>query len=333
MTESPDFWIEIVTLALMAHGARRENAETVARYLVDAECQGLPGHGLSRVPSYCEQLDSGKVDGIVRPVVLPSRFSAATAVDAVGGFAYPAIELLTDQLLERVNETGVAMGTVTRSHHFGAAGLWVERIARRGSLALLLGNTPKAMAAPGGRDALIGTNPIAFAAPLGKDDPLIIDLALSSVPRARINRARQRGEPIPADWAVDSEGQPTTDPEAALRGALTAIGGPKGAALALMVEILAAGLAGANFGFQASSFLDGEGAAPHTGQWMLVMHPEAGAGHFEQRMRTLTRMFEDQPGVRLPGARRCANARRAAREGLDVDPELADKLCHLGDVT
>src|SRR5690606_2376488 len=129
-------------------------------------------------------------------------------------------------------------------------------------VALMVGNSPKAMAFWGGRKPMIGTNPIAFAAPMPDMPPLVIDLALSQVARGRIVSAKDAGKSIPEGWAVDSEGNPTTDPAAALAGSLLPVGGAKGAALALMVEILAAALTGSSFGFEASSLFEGEGPAP-----------------------------------------------------------------------
>jgi (2R)-3-sulfolactate dehydrogenase (NADP+) len=175
----------------------------------------------------------------------------------------------------------------------------------QGLVALLFANTPAAIAPWGGAKPVFGTNPIAFAAPLAGREPVVIDMALSKVARGPIVAAKQKGEPIPEGWALDTQGRPTTDAGAALAGTMVPLGDAKGATLAMMVEILAAALVGTHFAFQASSFLDDKGGPPDTGQLILAIDPHAMGGHwFDERMRMLAHAIEDQDGTRLPGARR-----------------------------
>jgi (2R)-3-sulfolactate dehydrogenase (NADP+) len=188
---------------------------------------------------------------------------------------------------------------------------------------LFFANTPEAIAPWGGTRAVFGTNPIAFAAPLEGSAPVVIDLALSKVARGNIVAAKQKGEPIPEGWALDKDGQPTTDAGAALAGTMIALGDAKGAALALMVEVLAAALVGTHFAFEASSFLDDKGGPPQTGQLIIAIDP-AGFGHttFGERMQVLAQAIESQEGTRLPGVRRLVLREKAQREGLDVSDEV-----------
>ncbi|WP_277985020.1 Ldh family oxidoreductase [Salinicola tamaricis] len=157
---------------------------------------------------------------------------------------------------------------IGRSHHFGVAGEPVERLARAGLVAMAFSNAPSAMAPWGGKRPLYGTNPIAFATPRRDAEPLVIDLSLSKVARGKVMLAKKAGETIPEGWALDIEGRPTTDPEAAIAGSMVPAGDAKGASLALMVELLTAGLTGSHFGFQASSFFEPEGEAPSVGHLM-----------------------------------------------------------------
>jgi (2R)-3-sulfolactate dehydrogenase (NADP+) len=151
----------------------------------------------------------------------------------------------------------------------------------------------------------------------------VVDLALSKVARGPIAAAKQRGETIPEGWALDIDGNPTTDPVKALQGTMIPLGDAKGAALAFMVEILAACIPGASLAFEASSFLDGEGPPPATGQLLFVIDPAAsGHGRFGERMTTLVAAIERQSGARLPGARRLINRARAARDGIRIPPEI-----------
>jgi (2R)-3-sulfolactate dehydrogenase (NADP+) len=322
----------LITAALVASRTSEANARSVACALTQAEIDGQKGHGLSRLPSYAAQARAGKVDGHAVPSLRQTRPSVLM-IDVGNGFAFPAVDLAIARLPAVAAGTGIAAAGFTRSHHFGVVGRHVERLAEAGLIALAFANTPKAIAPWGGRRALFGTSPVAFAAPQRAAPPLVVDMALSQVARGKILTAAQRGEPVPADWAVDADGRPTTDAQAALRGALQPIGGPKGAALALMVEMLAVALTGAQFGFEASSFFDAEGPAPGVGQLLLVADPGAFAGReaFLDRAAALTRMIEADAGARLPGTRRLALRAQARREGLVVDAQLlaqAQALAH-----
>ena len=317
----------LVSVALTASGAAPENVASVARALVAAEADGQIGHGLSRVPSYAAQLRAGKVDGRASPRA--ERIAPAVLrVDAGLGFAYPAFDRVIEDLPPIAREAGIALAAVVRSHHFGQAGAHCERLADRGVVALLFGNTPKAMAPWGGRAPLLGTNPIAFAAPMPEGaPPLVIDLALSRVARGKILAAEKAGKPIPEGWALDRDGNPTSDPRAALAGTMLPIGEAKGAALALMVEIMSAALAGAHFGFEASSFLNDDGPPPDVGQTVIAIDAtRVSGGAFAERMATLATAFAAEPGVRLPGSRRLRARAKAAREGLRVPPPLLAEI-------
>jgi (2R)-3-sulfolactate dehydrogenase (NADP+) len=304
-----------------------ENARCVAVALVAAEADGLKGHGLSRLPSYAAQAKVGKVDGFAVPQASRPR-AAAAIIDAGHGFAYPAIALAETILPEMARAAGVACAGITRSHHCGAAGHPVERLAEAGLVAMLFANTPGAIAPWGGAKAVFGTNPIAFACPLPGAAPIVVDLSLSKVARGNILAARQKGERIPEGWALDAAGAPTTDPEAALAGTMLPLGDAKGTALALMVELLAAGLTGANYAAEASSFLDADGPPPGTGQLIIAIDPDAFAGGVAHFAR-LAEMIEAQPGTRLPGSRRLAARAKARRDGLAVSDVLLAEIAAL----
>jgi (2R)-3-sulfolactate dehydrogenase (NADP+) len=265
---------------------------------------------------------SGKIDGTARPSSTRPR-PGVLAIDAAHGFAYPALDLVVAELPALAAAQGIATAAIRRSNHCGETGLPCEALAREGLVALLFANTPGAMAPWGGREPVFGTNPIAFAAPLEGREPAVVDLALSRVARGPIVAAKQRGESIPEGWALDADGNATTDPGKALQGSMIPFGDAKGAALAFMVEVLAACLPGANLAFEASSFLDGNGPPPATGQLLLAIDPAAfGHARFGERMAALAGAIERQPGARLPGARRLANRNRAAREGIAITPEI-----------
>ncbi|WP_372422908.1 Ldh family oxidoreductase [Salinarimonas chemoclinalis] len=309
----------VVAAALERANTSPENAARVARALVAAEADGLKGHGLSRVPTYAAQAKAGKVDGRATPTATRPR-PGVLAVDAAHGFAYPALAIVADELPEIARAQGVAAAAIRRSHHCGAAGHPVEALAQAGLVALLFANTPAAIAPWGGSVPVFGTNPIAFACPMPAGRaPIVVDLSLSKVARGNILAAKQKGEPIPEGWALDANGNPTTDAEAALKGTMLPLGDAKGTALALMVELLAAGITGANYAAEASSFLDAEGPPPGTGQLILALDPVALGGEASlMRVSALAAMIEGQDGARLPGMRRLALREKARAEGLTV---------------
>ena len=305
------------------------NAALAADALVGAELTGQSGHGLRRVPSYGAQAASGKVDGHAVPTAERTRPGVLT-VDAANGFAYPALALAMDALPEMARTQGIAVAGVRRSHHAGVTGLFVEELARQGLVALMLVNTPAAIAPWGGARALFGTNPIAFAAPVPGAEPIVIDLSVSRVARGRIMAAGQKGEPIPEGWALDTGGNPTTDPAAALGGTMVPMGEAKGAALALMVELLAAGVTGANYAGEASSFFTADGAAPGTGQFLMVLDPGAMYPAALERIGQLAAAIEGEADARLPGRRRQALRARISAEGIALDAALATEIDALG---
>lgn len=317
----------LATNALRRAGASADMAAATAAALVAAEAQGLASHGLSRVPQYAGHLRNGRVNGDAVPHVQQSK-PAALLVDAEEGLAFPACAVAVREAIRSARECGAAFACVTRSHHFGAAAYHLEAVARAGMVGLAFGNSPGAMPAWGGKRALFGTNPIAAVFPRRDAPPLVIDLSLSEVARGKLMVAAKKGESIPLGWALDKDGNPTTDPKAGLEGMMVPAGGVKGAMLALIVELLCCALTGAAFGFEADSFFVEQGNRPRIGQAFMVIDPAALAGTdvFNERIETLVAAMLADPDVRLPGQRREALARKAAAEGIEVPDALIKQL-------
>jgi (2R)-3-sulfolactate dehydrogenase (NADP+) len=312
--------------ALCANRTSDANARCMARSITAAEAEGLASHGLLRVPPYCEQTASGKIDGHALPSVALTRPGALIA-DARTGFAHPAIDLGFEALVPAAREQGVAVLAITNSYNCGVVGHHVERLANAGLVALAFANTPSAIAPWGGSKALFGTNPVGFAAPRLGAPPLVIDQSSSVVARGEVMLHALQGEQIPLGWALDGDGAPTTDARAALAGSMLPAGGYKGAGIALIVEVLAAVLTGANFSFDASSFADDKGGPPRTGQLFIALDPAAFLGdRFPARMERLLVALCAQPGVRLPGERRIAAREAAAVEGVAVKRSLYESI-------
>lgn len=316
----------LVASALSASRTSPANALAVADALVGAELVGQGGHGLRRVAAYSAQARAGKVDGHASPHAVRTR-PGVVHVDAAHGFAYPALTLAAAELREMAAAQGIAIAGVFRSHHAGVTGLAVEALADAGLVAMMFANAPPSMAPWGSTVPLYGTNPIAFACPVEGAPPVVIDLSLSKVARGKVMAANQKGEPIPEGWAFDRTGAPTTDAREALAGTMVPAGEAKGTALALMVEMLAAGLIGANFAYEQSSFFDAEGGPPGSGQTIIAIDPGAFGG-----VRALARFAEmasavsQAEGARVPGARRHELRARMRRDGIPVDRAVLDEI-------
>jgi len=325
---------DLVAKALAAAGANDTMAQSVARALVLAESQGLSGHGLSRVGQYCTHLRNGRANGKAVAIVARQK-GAAVLVDAGTGLAFPACDLAIAHAITTARELGVCFAGVTNSHHAGVMVDHLRPAAKAGMVALAFANSPAAMPAAGGKHPVFGTNPVAAIFPRRNGDPLMIDLSLSEVARGKLMVAAKEGKPIPPGWAVDADGQPTTDPQKGLLGSMLPLGAassPKGAMLALMVELMVTAVIGAQFGFEASSFFVDEGNQPRIGQAFIVIDPGALAGidTYYNRMETvITEMLRDD-GVRLAGARRLVLERNAAKDGLQVADAVVAQLEALG---
>jgi (2R)-3-sulfolactate dehydrogenase (NADP+) len=313
--------------ALLASGVDPRNEASITASVVAAEAEGVHSHGLARLPTYCEHARVGKIDGRARPV-LDSPKPGLVRVDAKGGFAHPAIDFGLPALCEAAKAQGIAALAVTNSYNCGVVGYHVERIAHHGLLALGFVNAPASIAPAGGTKPVFGTNPVALAVPRAGRAPLVLDQSSSVVAKSEIVVHQQRGEPIPLGWALDRDGNPTTDPKAALAGGtMLPSGGYKGAGLALIVEIFAAWLTGANLSIDASSFADNLGGSPRTGQCFIAIDVGALAGEgASERLERLFAAISDQPNARLPGERRAGARRQTADLGVTISRKLFDTL-------
>ena len=318
---------QMVKSAFIRSNVKDLNAQIVADALVKAEIDGKFGHGISRVMSYAAQAKIGKVDGNAEPIVSHTK-PGVLSVDASNGFAYPAIKMLTDMLPKIAHSQGIALGGVYRSHHFGVAGHIVEKTADMGMVSLLFGNTPSAIAPWKGNKALFGTNPLAFGAPTENGEHLIIDLAVSKVARGKILKASQENKKIPFGWAVDKNGNDTDDPKEALKGTMLPFGDAKGSAIALMIEILAAAITGANFAYEADSFLDANGNPPNVGQLLIIIDPES-MGSKKRFFNKIGSMIENilvQKNTHLPGSNRFKLREKATKEGLNINNKILGEI-------
>ena len=320
--------VEVLTLqALIGAGASSESSSSMAKAVRAAERDGIPSHGLLYVPTYCEHVICGKVDGNANPDVY-TTLSSALLVDAKSGFAHPAIEVGFKELIPRVKANGCVGMTVCNSYNCGVLGYHVEQLAEAGLVAIGFTNSPASIAPAGGNKPVIGTNPFALAVPNSEGGAkFVLDQSASVVAKSEIMMRAREGHSIPEGWALDANGNPTTEPEVALKGSMAPSGGYKGFGTGLLVEVMAAALSGAMLGIQASPFSGTVGGPPKTGQCFLAIDPNAYSGPaFNEKITSLTEAINSQEGARLPGARRMENRKRIDIEGVYVSDSLLEKI-------
>ncbi|MEJ6388703.1 Ldh family oxidoreductase [Gymnodinialimonas ulvae] len=292
--------------ALRAHGAGAFQADQVARAVARAEETENIICGLYYLDSYCIQLASGRVNGTVEPAVTRPK-PGVVLTNARFGFAQPAFARGLPQALDAAKENGVATFSVAHAHTCTSLGFFTEQIAAQGLIGMGFTNASAIVAAPGGRAPVLGTNPIAMTIPGDGTPAMHADFSTSAVALGKITMAKAAGETIPLGWAVDASGKPTTDPEAALAGALVSAAGPKGWAFGLLVEVMAAGLTGSVNSLDVRGLKLADGAPHDLGQTYLLIDPEAHSGGDVMRAR-LARVADvialDGGDGRIPGVPR-----------------------------
>ena len=328
MTTTPMTLEEIHDLAhgcLSANGTDSRNADAISRNMTNAERDGSHSHGLFRLPAHIASLRSGKIRGDADPKV--SRITESLLkLDGDGGFAPLAQEIGIPVLAEAARAQGVAVLAMQRVHHMAALWPEVEALADQGLVGLACTPYMPAVAPAGATKPLFGTNPIAFAWPRPGQAPAVFDMATASMAMGEVQIAAREGYHVPAGTGLDRNGKPTTDPAAiADGGVLLPFGGYKGSAIAMMVELLAAGLVGENFSFEAKEGDNGDGGPPRGGEFILALDPAriAGAGWAEHCEVFFSR-YTDLEGVRLPGARRHHNRQDSGPRAINT--ALVEKI-------
>ena len=312
--------------ALTAVGTSDSNARPLAVATAATEADGVASHGLAYIPIYCEHVTCGKVDGQATPIVSTPRPGVVT-VDAATGFAHAAIGAGFDALIPMAKSQGIAALAIHNSYNCGVLGYHTHRLAKAGLLGLGFTNAPASIAPSGGATPVVGTNPFSIAAP-GADGPaVLIDQSASTIAKSEVMKHAREGKPIPVGWALDADGNPTTDPNVGLKGSMAPSGGYKGVGVALLTEIMAAAMTGATLGIDASPFSGTAGGPPKTGQFFMAIDPGAtSAGAFAQRMEALVGAVKAQDGAHLPGDGRGAARKRAATEGVAVNVATLEKI-------
>lgn len=310
---------------LTINGADHENASALANTIMTAERDGSVSHGLFRLPAYVASLRSGKVNGKARPKATTAT-PALVRLHGDNGYAPMAHQVGIPLLIEAARTSGVGLLAISHVHHMAALWPEVEALAEADLVGLACTAYMPMVAPAGATSALFGTNPIAFAWPRPGQSPVVYDMATASMAMGEVQVAAREGHDVPPGTGLDKDGQPTTDPAAiADGGVLLPFGGYKGSAIAMMVELLAAGLVGENFSFEAREGDNGDGGPPQGGQFILAMSPEIVAGSgWEDHCEGFFARLTGLEGVRLPGERRHKN--RLSDAPRAINTPLVEKI-------
>lgn len=318
-------------------GMVQEDAAIVADSLVQANLRGVDSHGLARVGIYVKRLKMGLVNP--RPVVGVVRESAAMLlVDGDNGMGQVVGVRALDLGLDKAGESGGVSVGVRRSNHYGAGAYYVQRAVARDVIAFAYSNAPPTMAPWGGVDPYVGTNPYAYGVPAGEHRPIILDMATSIVARGKIILAAQRGEPIPEGWAIDEQGNSTTDAQEALQGSVLPFGGPKGYALSLMIDIMAGALTGAGFGPRINSLYDNFDEPQDVGAFfqLIDIGQFTDSATFKARVDRMieeiksSRRAEGTEELFLPGEIEYRTEQERKASGIPVGAETVAELREVG---
>jgi LDH2 family malate/lactate/ureidoglycolate dehydrogenase len=304
-----------------------DDAHYVAGCLVEAEARGVQSHGIGRIPVYTQRLRLGVVNA--KPTFKISAGSGATAhVEGDNGMGYLVARKAMDEAIRRGREHGISLVLASQSNHFGMAATYLQQAIDAGLAALVLTNAPPLMPVWGGRSAFLGTSPFAFAAP-SQHTPVMLDMATSVVAFGKIRQAARRGESIPADWALDAQGQSTTSPDAALKGVVLPMGGPKGSGLGLMMELIAGVMSGSAFGGEVRNQNSDFEHPQNVGHAFITFRPDiavtlsdyfARADSLVDRAKASPRA-EGFDNIVMPGETEAQRAEKAKREGIAVSTQ------------
>lgn len=307
---------DIARRAAIKAGASNEVADALAQAVVSAELAGSRAVGFAHLPDYLDGFAKGRIAKDVKPeVTFPAP--AAIAIDAKYGIAQLGFDLAFDELVQRARTYGVTLLLQSNSFTVGELGYYTRRLAEAGLVAIATTNATAQMTTLESRKAVYGTNPLSFSAPRAGARPFVIDQASSATAFVNVRQAAERGDPIPEGWAVDAQGNPTTDAREAVKGLLLAFGGARGANIAMMLEFLVAGLAGSNWSMDAPGFAEGS-ESPGVGLFVVAIKPDLVVEDFAARLSSQIERLAAQ-GVRIPGSHLNVTE-------IDVPEELLKKL-------
>ena len=313
---------EIYKLAydtMVANGCDEANATALAEIIHSAERDGSHSHGLFRVPGYVKALQSGKVDGKARPIV---KSLTPSAIKVSGGncFAPLAQKIGLKELVSVTKKYGIGLLSLTEIHHFAALWPEVEYLAENNLVGIACTAYMPSVTPAGGNKPFFGTNPIAFSYPIPGHEPIVYDMATAAMAQGEVQIAARDGKKVPIGTGLDINGELTDDPKKILQGVLLPFGGYKGSAIALMVELLAAGVTGEQFSYEAKENDNGDGGPPQGGQLIIAISPKLIAGeNWGEHSKEFISRLSSIDGVRVPGKRRHQNRLNSGPRNINAE--------------
>ncbi|QQK78441.1 Ldh family oxidoreductase [Salicibibacter cibarius] len=317
-------------------GLLKDDAKIYADALIQANLEGIDSHGVSKLPIYFKRFVEGRVNA--KPSIKIDHTAPGTIIADGDNGPGPIVSKRTiDASLDIMKEIGIVGVGVNNSNHFGAASYYCKQACNQQAICIAFTNAPANIAPWGGKEPYFGTNPIAFGFPNGSEPPIIIDMSSSIVAKAKIRIAEEKKEAIPVGWAVDQNGNQTTDPMEALKGTILPIAGPKGYALALSVEIISGLLTGAAFGNHVQGFNDNNAGIANVGHFFILIdiNKFMDISVYEQLIQQMITEIKEIPKasgvdeILIPGERRASKAKLRSEKGIPVPVATINKLNEL----
>ena len=324
---------QLVENIAVAAGVLPGDAAILADSLVDADLHGISTHGVSRLNIYVRRIQKGLIDPRAEPRI-EQRRPAALVVDANNALGQPQAVKTLERLIPLARQYGVATATIRHSQHFGALSYYCNRAAAADMILWAMTNCEAAMSPAGACEAFFGTNPLAVSFPTGKGFAMRIDMATSITARGNILAAQKAGRPIPAGWALDVDGRPTTDAAAALAGTVLSMAGHKGAALAAMIEVFSGVLSGAAVGSEIGSMYKNMDRPQNVGHFFCLFDVAAlmDVAEMKQRIDAMIREIHESPKAKgaqricVPGEIEWQKRREALAHGVSLPEDVRESL-------
>ncbi|MCX7795600.1 MAG: Ldh family oxidoreductase [bacterium] len=330
---------EFCSNVLAKLGVPKDSADIVSDHLVWADLMGISSHGVTRLGIYVKRLQTGLANA--KPNIHIVRETPSMAVlDGDNGLGQVVGVKAVELAIEKASKVGVGVVGVRHTTHFGCAGYYALKAIEKNMIGVVMSNAPSTMAPWGARVPYLGTNPIAFGVPTAEFPPILLDMATSIVARGKIILAAKEGKTIPEGWAVDPEGEFTTNPESALKGAVLPFGGPKGSGIALMIDIFSGILSGAEFGSHIGSLYDDFSKPQNVGNFIMVFNVESfcPVKEFKERIELMRQEIKSLPKAKgveeilLPGELEFRRYVENIRNGLQLSPEVIRELREVGEL-
>jgi delta1-piperideine-2-carboxylate reductase len=316
---------DLAKKTLLFNGCDDQNADILSDTIMRAERDGSLSHGLFRLPAYIASLKSKKVNGKARPEV---KKISQSVIKVLGNNAFAPMSLKVGlpKLIELAKESGVAVLSITNSHHMAALWPETEAIAEEGLVGFACTSYKPMVAPAGAKKALFGTNPISFAWPRPGNTPVVFDMATAAMAMGEVMVAARDGHKVPLGTGLNKDGEETTDPKEITKGGvLLPFGGYKGSAIAMMVELLAGALVGETFSYETAAKDNNDGGPPSGGEFILAISPNKIAGaEWSKHADEFFKKMSEMEGVRLPGARRHKN--RLDEGPRNINKDLVNKI-------